>query len=44
MRRRLVDKHVERAKVQLPEIRESIVDMLGPDQTLYHVIGDALGR
>ena len=39
-----VHRHVEDAKVQLAEVEQRVVDVLGPDQVLDDFVGNALGR
>lgn len=41
---RFVDGHVKDTKVQLAQVEEGIIDMLGGDQTLDDVVWDALRR
>lgn len=42
--RRLVHRHVEDAKVQLPQIEQRVVDVLRPDQILNQLVWDLLRR
>lgn len=39
-----VHRHVEDAKVQLAEVEQRVVDVLGADQVLDDFVGNALGR
>lgn len=38
-----VDGHVENTKVQLAQVEEGVVDVLGADEVVDDVVGDALG-